>query len=225
MLNIKAFILRIYFRLRFGVIIHNGCKVSRKVVFEGCNAVFPGTEITESNVGCGTYFGSNCRIRKSKIGRYCSIADGVTLSFGLHPSRDFVSTYPAFFKHNHPATFKLNCFYNKILKFSEHKYVDEEHRYCCVIGNDVWLGDDVKIMDGVTIGDGVIVGAGSIVTRDCEPYGIYVGVPAKLIRHRFNADQVDFLLRLQWWLRDENWIREHSILFGDIDSMICEIDC
>ncbi len=50
------------------------------------------------------------------------------------------------------------------------------------IGNGCWLGAKVTILPGVTVGDGCIVGAGSVVTRDCEPHGMYLGAPAR--RHR-----------------------------------------
>jgi acetyltransferase-like isoleucine patch superfamily enzyme len=32
------------------------------------------------------------------------------------------------------------------------------------------------------IGEGAIIGAGSVVTKDCEPGAVYVGVPARRIR-------------------------------------------
>lgn len=53
-----------------------------------------------------------------------------------------------------------------------------------IIGNDVWIGFGAKIMAGVTIADGCVIGAGAVITHDTEPYGVYVGVPAKLIKKR-----------------------------------------
>ena len=53
-----------------------------------------------------------------------------------------------------------------------------------IIGNDVWIGYGAQILSGVTIADGCVVGAGAIVTKDTEPYGVYAGVPAKLIKRR-----------------------------------------
>lgn len=53
-----------------------------------------------------------------------------------------------------------------------------------IIGNDVWIGFGAQIMAGVTITDGCVIGAGAVVTHDTEPYGVYVGVPAKLIKKR-----------------------------------------
>jgi acetyltransferase-like isoleucine patch superfamily enzyme len=52
------------------------------------------------------------------------------------------------------------------------------------IGNDVWLGAGVRVLDGSVIGDGCVVAAGSVVRGELEPYAIYAGVPAKLVRMR-----------------------------------------
>ena len=53
-----------------------------------------------------------------------------------------------------------------------------------IIEDDVWLGLRVVVMPGVTISKGTIVAAGAVVTKDTEPFGIYGGVPAKLIKKR-----------------------------------------
>ncbi len=47
-----------------------------------------------------------------------------------------------------------------------------------MIGTGCWLGANVTVLPGVIIGDGCVVGAGAVVTRDCEPNGLYVGAPA-----------------------------------------------
>ena len=41
------------------------------------------------------------------------------------------------------------------------------------------IGGCVIIMPGVTIGREALIGAGALITKDCDPYGIYVGRPAK----------------------------------------------
>jgi acetyltransferase-like isoleucine patch superfamily enzyme len=53
-----------------------------------------------------------------------------------------------------------------------------------VIENDVWIGTRAIILPGIRIAQGCIIGAGAVVTRDTQPYGIYGGVPARLIRKR-----------------------------------------
>lgn len=71
-----------------------------------------------------------------------------------------------------------------------------------VIGNDVWFGTRVVLLPGVRVADGCVVGAGSVVTGSLtEPYGIYAGNPARLLRHRFPPHVVKWLCAIQWW----NW--------------------
>src|SRR3990167_11014113 len=63
-----------------------------------------------------------------------------------------------------------------------------EHKIT-VFEADVWVGHRVTILAGVKIGTGSVVAAGSVVTRDIPPNSIVAGVPARLIRNRFNADE------------------------------------
>ncbi len=50
------------------------------------------------------------------------------------------------------------------------------------IGRGCWIGAAAVVLPGVTIGDGCVVAAGAVVTRDCEPDGLYAGVPARRVR-------------------------------------------
>jgi acetyltransferase-like isoleucine patch superfamily enzyme len=121
-----------------------------------------------------------------RIGKFCSIAENVTILNGSNHNVDWVSTYPfrVIFdmkgKHQdgHPAT---------------KGDVD--------IGNDVWIGQGVTIYSGVTIGDGAVLAGNAVVVIDVPPYAIVGGSPAKLIKMRFEEEQVKALLNLKWW----NW--------------------
>lgn len=53
-----------------------------------------------------------------------------------------------------------------------------------IIEDDVWIGLNVIIMPGLVIREGSIIAAGAVLTKDTEPYGVYGGVPAKLIKKR-----------------------------------------
>jgi acetyltransferase-like isoleucine patch superfamily enzyme len=117
------------------------------------------------------------------IGKYCSIAGGVTILLGGEHHTDFVTTYP----------FSLLIPDATGLPGYPHSKGD------VVIGNDVWIGHNALILSGVTIGDGAVVGAGSVVTRDIEPYSISAGNPARHLRYRFPADTVAALQRMAWW--------------------------
>ena len=52
------------------------------------------------------------------------------------------------------------------------------------IGRHGIIGSGSIILPGVTLGEGVAVGAMTLITKDCEPFGIYVGTPAKRIKER-----------------------------------------
>jgi acetyltransferase-like isoleucine patch superfamily enzyme len=53
-----------------------------------------------------------------------------------------------------------------------------------VIEQNAWIGANVIVFDGITVGRDAIVGAGAVVTRDVPPFGIALGVPAKVVRMR-----------------------------------------
>lgn len=53
-----------------------------------------------------------------------------------------------------------------------------------MIEDDVWLGAGVKVLDGVLIAKGCVIGANAVVTKNTNPFGVYVGVPARRIKNR-----------------------------------------
>ncbi|MGN1275552.1 MAG: CatB-related O-acetyltransferase, partial [Floccifex sp.] len=83
-----------------------------------------------------------------------------------------------------------------------------------VIGNDVWIGNNVTILAGVSVGDGAVLAAGAVVTKDVPPYAIVGGVPAKILRFRFDDGTIKELQKLEWWNKNPDWIKEHKDQFG-----------
>ncbi|MFG1962995.1 CatB-related O-acetyltransferase [Nonomuraea sp. NPDC049028] len=79
-----------------------------------------------------------------------------------------------------------------------------------VVGNDVWFGYQATVMPGVAIGDGAVIAAGAVVTADVPPYTIVGGNPARTIRHRFAAADVEQLLRAAWWDWPADLVTEHA---------------
>lgn len=150
------------------------------------------------------------------IGRFCSIAPNIFIGGGNHPS-DFLSTHPfqyggsgfgywSKFKDFDPSGLTLP---RSVIKDAP------------IIGNDVWIGANVTINRSVKIGDGAIVAAGSVVTKDVPAYAIVGGVPAKILKYRFDEKIIENLLDLKWWLYEPRSL--NGIAFDKVDYAIEEI--
>lgn len=60
----------------------------------------------------------------------------------------------------------------------------------------VTLGTNVVVMPGITLGEGSVVGANSLITKDTEPWTIYVGSPAKPVKIRPKDKMIEFAKKL-----------------------------
>lgn len=156
-----------------------------------------GSTIVDSTIGRYSYTCYDDEIVNCEIGQFCSISDDVVIGGAEHPM-DWVSTSPVFqnVKHSGPK--------KKFAAF------DFEGIKRTVIGNDVWIGKRAIIKAGVHIGDGAVEGSGSVVTKDVPPYAIVGGVPAKVIRYRFDEATINALLENKWWLMEDNLLKSYS---------------
>jgi len=118
-----------------------------------------------------------------RIGKFCSIARGVTIILGGEHRKDWVSTF----------AFPLH--FPEAKDHPDYSLTKGD----VTIGNDVWIGINSIIMSGVTLGDGMIVGAGSVVRRSFPPYSIVAGNPASLASYRFPKEIIDELIKIRWW--------------------------
>jgi virginiamycin A acetyltransferase len=78
------------------------------------------------------------------------------------------------------------------------------------VGHDVWLGYQGLVLPGVTIGHGAVVAAASVVTADVPPYAIVAGNPARVVRRRYEDDDVARLMRAAWWDWPIELVTEHA---------------
>jgi len=157
-------------------------------------AVAPYT-LHDVQLGDHSYFARNAYASHVTIGKFCSIGPNFCCGLGIHPTNG-ISTSPYFYRG-----------------------VIEEHKQT-TIGNDVFIGANVTILDGITIGDGAIIGAGAVVTRDIPPYAIAVGVPAKVVKYRFDEETIKKLLEKKWWNGSEEDIKRVGELEFNVHSFL-----
>tara|TARA_R110002020_G_scaffold91560_2_gene222277 strand:+ start:8536 stop:9252 length:717 start_codon:yes stop_codon:yes gene_type:complete len=218
--RISHYLLRLILKTRKDLIIGKKVIIGFSSTFGGQNYIGKNTTFTSSEIGFASYIAEFSYFMNAKIGKYSSIGPHVKCIFGNHPTHTFVSTHPSFFSTRKQVGFS---FTEKQL-FQEFALPKEENApYTIEIGNDVWIGANVSILDGVSIGNGAIVAANSLVNKDIPPYSIYGGVPAKLIKPRFDHEKVAYLINLSWWDKPYEWIKAHSHLFVDIDMLMKNI--
>jgi|SRR3989339_1669611 len=102
--------------------------------------------------------GNNIRIKRcSMIGQAVRIEDGAWIGSGVTTTR---------------------------LKYPGKMAEEEGQEEWITIKKNALIGSKALLLAGTTVGEGAVVAAGAIVSRDCEPNGIYIGCPAKLVRYR-----------------------------------------
>jgi len=159
-----------------------------------------------NDVRIGDYSYLNCGaiVASGTIGRFCSIGPYALIGLAKHPI-DYLSTSPLLYGHR-------NVFHGPA-SWNDFPSPPE-------IGSDVWIGAHAFVHQGVRIGSGAIIGAGAVVTHDVPPFGIAAGVPARLIRYRFNPSVVERLLPAPWWELDlEELPGLQSRFFAPLDEM------
>ena len=176
-------------------IIDKGCSFNQNTIIHPNVHILENCILNNSEVHSYSYLGKNCLIQNAIIGKFCSIANDVSIGLGNHPLDNF-STSPLFYRRQNK--FKIKLIEND-LQFEEYLPVS--------IGNDVWIGSRSIILDGIIIGNGSVIAANSVVTKDVAPYSVMGGVPAKLIKYRFSDKKIEELNYGKWWDMDLNKIK------------------
>jgi chloramphenicol O-acetyltransferase type B len=175
-------------KVRFkNVIIDDGVCIDFKAVIKPNVHLLSNCIINNANIDSYSYVGKNSMVQNASIGKFCSISNDVFIGLGSHPT-DYFSTSPIFYKKKNIIEIDL---ISQDYPFQEYENIK--------IGNDVWIGAKAIVLDGITIGHGAVVAANAVVTKDVPPYAIVGGVPAKILKYRFNDEKIKILLKSNWW--------------------------
>lgn len=144
------------------------------------------------------------------IGNFCSFAIGCAV-VPNHPM-EYITTHPIIYSCSPNVERPQIAKYDEMggrrvfTGISPRGYVKKSAR--SRIGNDVWLGRNVIVCNGANIGNGVIAAAGAVIVDDVPDYAVVAGVPARIIRYRYNPEQIKALNRIAWWDWTDDAIRE-----------------
>jgi len=147
-----------------------------------------GTRIVSSTLGDYSYITENGDILFATIGKFCSLASGVRINPPNHPTER---------ASQHHFTYRCADYFANA-RDDESVFAWRRSQWVTV-GHDVWIGHGATVMPRVTIGHGAVIGAGSVVTKDVGCYTVVAGVPARVIRRRFEEDVAERLIALAWW--------------------------
>jgi len=159
----------------------------KKSSFDRTSAIRHGAVCCDTRIGRYSSLGVGSRAIHCTIGNYSVIAKDCLVGLGAHPT-DYLTPHSIFYKNSpwsmHPEWVGQ---------------IDFDDNLRITIENDVWIGARAIIMDGVTIHNGAIVAAGAVVTKDVPPFAVVGGVPAKIIKYRFDKTIIDALMNIEWW--------------------------
>ncbi len=173
----------------------------------------PNCALVETALGDYSYLAGDAQVVYASIGKFCSIASHVRINPGNHPMGRVTQ---------HHMTYRRVEY--GLGQTDDVAFFDWRREHNCVIGHDVWIGHNATIMPGVTVATGAVIGAGAVVTKDVGPYEIAVGVPARVIRKRFDDGIVAALLRIAWWNWDRTLLEQRFDLFNDPAVFIARFD-
>lgn len=216
---IKKLIKYVFFKLKCGrkVSFSFSTEIGRHSTFEGMCKIYSHS-VFHGHLSLGSYIGSHCFL-SADIGRFTSIANHVRCNPGVHAYKSpFATTSPCFFSLN-PSHLQCGTTFATKQMINEFRMIDPDRKVAISIGNDVWIGEGVFLVGGITIGDGAIILAGAVVTKDIPPYAIAGGVPAKILKYRYDEETISFLLNIKWWNHSTDWFIEHWELLCDIEKL------
>jgi acetyltransferase-like isoleucine patch superfamily enzyme len=174
----------------------------------------PGVYISKScikNIGQFSFIAKGVVFGPSfgSMGKFCSIAQDVILGPNEH-SLENVTTSSVIYSFLNLQDYIEN---RKAPGGFVKKH--ELNSSKTILGNDVWVGARAIILSGVNVADGAVIAAGAVVTKNVPPYAIVAGVPAKIIRYRFDESKIKSLLSLNLYEHSPSELFESMSLLKD----------
>ena len=74
--------------------------------------------------------------------------------------------------------------------FSDTLHINEILKGDIIVGEESWLGANVTLLPGAVLSRGCVVGANSVINKECPPFSVIVGNPARIIGTRFTKEQI-----------------------------------
>lgn len=192
--------------------IHAGVIMDSTSKIAPYSVLFRNVVFLDSTLEKYSYIQANSVINNAQIGPFCSIAGNVQIGLANHPT-NMVSTHPSFYDNTQPLPyfFTHSKLFNNILPKT-------------TIDADVWIGQGAMIKAGIHIGVGAVIGAGAVVTKDVAPYSIVAGIPARVIKRRFDDVTCQRLIDSKWWELDDTILTRLSSFFSDPYKFLDALD-
>lgn len=165
----------------------------RKSYLGAYTDVGPGCSMSESSMDDYSYLAGHVSMVWTTIGKFCSIAAHTRINPGNHPTWRVTTSHCTYRRRQYGLD-----------KVDDDEFFQWRRNHPCVIGHDVWIGHNVTILAGIKIGTGACIGAGAVVSKDIPPYAIAVGVPARVIKYRFDEATIERITSSEYW----NWSRQ-----------------
>jgi phosphonate metabolism protein (transferase hexapeptide repeat family) len=181
----------------------------RKCKIGSWTDIGPNVSLMETEVGDYTYFAGEASSLYATIGKFCSIASHVRINPSNHPMWRVTQ---------HHSTYRRKQYGFDTI--NDEEFFNWRRKDHVEIGHDVWIGHGAIIMPGVKIGTGAIIGSGAVVTKDVIPYGVAVGVPAKVIRKRFDDETIEKIMKTSWWEWDRKTLEERFKDMFEVGSFL-----
>ena len=169
----------------------------KNVSFDSYCEIGPHNFIENSHFGDYSYTGQFCFVQNALIGKFANIAAAVRIGPTDHPYER---------TSLHHFTYRPQMY--GLADGEDEAFFDHRLSRITSVGHDTWIGHGAIIMPEVTIGNGAIIGSGAVVTKDIPPYAIAVGVPARIVKYRFEPDIIAALEEIQWWDWEPELLKE-----------------